>query len=690
MHATRHENRLAGETSPYLLQHAHNPVDWYPWGEEALTRARSEDRPILLSIGYSACHWCHVMERESFEDEATAKLMNELFVCIKVDREERPDLDMIYMNAVQIMTGSGGWPLNIFLTPELKPFYGGTYFPPDERHGMPSFRAVLERVARAFREQRGKVDASGEQILSYVAQMSKVAPSREMLTEDLLHAALQDYKARFDDRYGGWGAAPKFPNAAGIGLLLRIHRRHQDPEALRMAEKTLEKMALGGMYDQLGGGFHRYSTDARWLAPHFEKMLYDNALLIPAYLEGYQVTRRPLFTRVARECLEYVLREMTSEEGGFFSAEDADSEGVEGKFYVWTPEEVRAVAGEAAARAFCAYYDVQPGGNWEGHSILHVSHPTEEVARDAGVPAAKLEALVAEAKPKLLAFRSGRVRPGLDDKVLTSWNGLMISALARGYQVLEEPRYLEAARKSARFVLHTLRAPDGGLLRTWRRGSARLDACLDDYVFMAAACLDLYESDFDPVWVTEARALMDRTLENFWDKEDGGFFFTPAGQKDLALRSKTGYDGAVPAGNSVAALVLFRLARLTGEESYADRAIAILRAYREPLEQMPAAFSALLWALDLYLDTVKEVALVGRGAAEATQDFLRLVRQRFVPNRVVAFSSEEAVAEMAKTVPLLAGKVALGGKPTAYLCEHFRCKTPTTDAEMFEKMLLGV
>jgi uncharacterized protein YyaL (SSP411 family) len=381
---------------------------------------------------------------------------------------------------------------------------------------------------------------------------------------------------------------------------------------------------------------------------------------------------------------------MTSEEGGFFSAEDADSEGVEGKFYVWTPEEIRAVAGEEAARAFCAYYDVQPGGNWEGHSILHVSRPTEEVARDAGIPAGKLEALVAEAKPKLMKFRSGRVRPGLDDKVLTSWNGLMISALARGYQVLEEPRYLEAARKSARFVLRTLRSPGGGLLRTWRRGSAHLDACLDDYVFMAAACLDLYESDFDPEWVKECRTLMDRTLESFWDQEDGGFFFTPAGQKDLALRSKAGYDGAIPAGNSVAALVLFRLARLTGEESYADRAIAILRAYREPMEQMPAAFSALLWALDLYLDTVKEVALVGREAAESMQDFLRLVRQRFVPNRVVAFSPEDKIAQTAETVPLLAGKVALSGKPTAYLCEHFRCKAPTTDAEMFEKMLLGV
>ncbi|HEV8377091.1 MAG TPA: thioredoxin domain-containing protein, partial [Candidatus Polarisedimenticolia bacterium] len=465
MEKSRPENRLARETSPYLLQHSRNPVDWYPWGEEALSRARAEDKPILLSIGYSACHWCHVMERESFEDEATARRMNELFVCIKVDREERPDVDMIYMNAVQIMTGSGGWPLNVFLTPSLKPFYGGTYFPPVERHGMPSFVAVLERVALAYREQRGKVDSSGEQILTYVDQLSKVVPSRDLLTEDLLMAALQDFKVRFDDRFGGWGAPPKVPNAAGIGLLLRIHRRRADPEALRMAELTLEKMALGGMYDQIGGGFHRYATDARWLVPHFEKMLYDNALLIPAYLEGYQVTRRPLFTRVARECLEYVLREMTAPEGGFYSAEDADSEGVEGKYYVWTAEEVRSVVGEEAARAFCAYYDVQPGGNWEGHSILHVSRPTQEVARAIGMSAEKLEALLIESRPKLLEVRARRIHPGRDDKILTSWNGLMISAFARGYQLLLEPRYLEAAQRATRFVLGSLRSQEGTLLR---------------------------------------------------------------------------------------------------------------------------------------------------------------------------------------------------------------------------------
>jgi uncharacterized protein YyaL (SSP411 family) len=683
------QNRLARETSPYLLQHAGNPVDWYPWGEEALARARAEDRPILLSIGYSACHWCHVMERESFEDEAIAQLMNERFVCIKVDREERPDLDMIYMNAVQIMTGSGGWPLNIFLTPDLKPFYGGTYFPPDERHGMPSFKAVLERVYRAYREQRGKVDASGEQILSYVAQMSKVSPSREMLTDDLLRVALQDLKIRFDDRFGGWGPAPKFPNAAAIGLLLRIHRRHADEEALRMAERTLEKMALGGMYDQLGGGFHRYSTDAKWLAPHFEKMLYDNALLIPAYLEGYQVTRRPLFTRVARECLEYVLRDMTASEGGFCSAEDADSEGGEGTYYVWTPQEVQEAAGEEAARVFCAYYDVRPGGNWEHRSILHVSRPTEEVAKELGVPGPRAEQWLAEAKARLLATRAKRVRPPRDDKVLTSWNGLMISAFARGYQVLDEPRYLEAARQAARFILGELKDERGILMRTWRAGAARLEGCLDDYVFMAGALLDLYESDFDPAWIREARALMERSLETFWDVEDGAFFFTPPGQKDLVLRSKAGYDGAIPAGNSVAAAVLFRLGSLTGEERYGDRAVSILRAYREPMEQMPAAFSALLWALDLYLDTIKEVALVSPGAKQDAGEFLRIARQRFVPNKVVAFAPEERIAEAAKTVPLLEGKVALEGKPTAYLCEHFRCKAPTQDPEMFEKMLIG-
>jgi uncharacterized protein YyaL (SSP411 family) len=688
MDSSRPANRLARETSPYLLQHAHNPVDWYPWGEEALDRARAEDKPILLSIGYSACHWCHVMERESFEDEATAKKMNELFVCIKVDREERPDVDMIYMNAVQIMTGSGGWPLNIFLTPALKPFYGGTYFPPVERHGMPSFVAVLERVARAYREQRTKVESSGDQILGYVNQLSKVAPSREMITEDLLLAALHDFKGRFDDRFGGWGAPPKFPNAAGIGLLLRIHRRRADPEALRMAELTLEKMALGGMYDQLGGGFHRYATDARWLVPHFEKMLYDNALLVPAYLEGYQATRRPLFTRVARECLEYILREMTASEGGFHSAEDADSEGVEGKYYVWTPEEVHEIAGEEAARAFCAYYDVQPGGNWEGRSILHVRRPTQDVAREIGLPPEKVEALVVEARAKLLAARAQRIRPGLDDKILTSWNGLTISAFARGYQVLLEPRYLEAAQRAARFVLGTLRPREGILLRTFRQGKAQLEGCLDDYIFVATACLDLYESDFNPLWVREARELVDRAVKQFWDPEDGAFFFTSESQKDLVVRSKAGYDGAIPSGNSVAALTLFRLATLTGEEEHADKALRILRAYRANVEQMPAAFSALLWAFDFYLDAPKEVALIGRASSPETQEFLRRLRQAFVPNKVVAFREPQS-PEGNQEVPLLEGKTAQGGKTTAYLCEHFRCKAPTIDVEMFEKMLLG-
>ncbi len=688
MESPKRENRLAREISPYLLQHKHNPVDWYAWGEEALERARREDRPILLSIGYSACHWCHVMERESFEDEATARVMNESFVCIKVDREERPDLDMIYMNAVQIMTGSGGWPLNVFLTPQLKPFYGGTYFPPDERHGMPSFRAVLERVARAYREQRDKVDASGEQILSYVDQMSQVSASHEMLTDDLLLAVLQDFKIRFDERFGGWGASPKFPNAAGIGLLFRIYRRLHSPEALRMAERTLEKMALGGIYDQIGGGFHRYATDSRWLVPHFEKMLYDNALLVPAYLEGFQISGNPLFARIARETLDYVLRDMSSPEGGFTSAEDADSEGEEGKFYVFTPEEIESVLGADEARAFCALHDVRPGGNWEGKSILNVPRPAEEVARELGIPAEKLEAIVAEAKPKLLARRAERVRPLRDDKILTSWNGLMISAFARGYQVLGEARYLEAARRAGRFLLGTMRTGEGELLRTFRLGQARLGGCLDDYAFAAAALLDLYESDFDPAWVREARSLMDRALDRFWDKTEGAFFFTPAEQSDLVLRSKTGYDGAVPAGNSVAALALLRLKGLTGEESYTDKAVAILRAYRLPMEQMPAAFNALMAALDFYLDGGREVAIVGRGAGDE-RPFLDAIRRSFTPNKVVAAASEADLAEAEKVIPLLSGKAAIAGKATGYVCEHFHCKAPATDVEMFTKMLAG-
>ena len=682
MSGQQRENRLARETSPYLLQHARNPVDWYPWGPEALERARREDRPILLSIGYSACHWCHVMERESFEDEATARVMNGNFVCIKVDREEHPDVDMIYMNAVQIMTGSGGWPLNVFLTPSLKPFYGGTYFPPAERHGMPAFRSVLERVARAFREQRDRVDSSGEQIAGYIAQMGKVAPSDESLADSLLEEALGDFKLRYDERFGGWGAAPKFPQAAGISLLLRLHRRKRDPEALRMAEVTLEKMARGGMYDQLGGGFHRYSTDASWLVPHFEKMLYDNALLVPAYLEGFQATRNSLFARVARECLDYVEREMTSPEGGFTSSQDADSEGVEGKYYVWTPDEVKSVAGKEAGAAFCAYYDVTPGGNWEGHSILHLPRETGEVARELGMTPERLEAILDEARRKLLSRRSARVPPGRDDKVLCSWNALMISAFARGCQVLEEPAYLRRARTSARFLLEQMRGPHGELRRTWRGGIARLDGCLDDYAFLAAALLDLYETDFDPAWVREARGLVSKMVERFWDDADGGFFFTPVDQKDLITRSKTGYDGALPSGNSVAALTLFRLGRLTGEEETALRATRILRAYRDQIQQMSAGFSAMLCAFDFYMDNVREVAIVGSETSPDTREMIRVVRRLFLPNKVVAFvasdagDSENAGAE----VPLLGGKAPVEEKPppTSARISAARPRPPTS------------
>jgi uncharacterized protein len=684
----RRENRLAGETSPYLLQHAHNPVDWYPWGEEALARSRREDRPILVSIGYSACHWCHVMERESFEDEETARVMNDHFVCIKVDREERPDLDMIYMNAVQIMTGSGGWPLNVFLTPDLKPFYGGTYFPPADRHGMPSFRAVLERVARAYREQRGRVDASGEQILGYVAQLSKTSPSRELLSDELIQGALRDFIARFDLRFGGWGSAPKFPNAAGISLLFRIHRRLRNPEAGRMAEVTLERMAQGGMYDHLGGGFHRYSTDARWLVPHFEKMLYDTALLVPAYLEGYQVTGKPLFARVARECLDWVRREMTAPEGGFFSALDADSEGEEGKYYVWTEEEILSVAGTEAGRAFAALHDASAKGNWEGRSILNTPRPAAEVAGELKLAPERLELLASEARAKLLAARDRRVRPALDDKILTAWNGFMISAFARGFQILEEPAYLEEARSAARFILTRLRGKEGMLLRTYRDGTARLEGCLDDYAFVAAALVDLYESDFDPGWIREARALMDRMLARFWDEADGGFYFTPPDQKDLVTRSKTGYDSALPSGNSVAASLLFRLSRLVGEESYAEQAIRILRAYRDSIAQMPAAFPAMLGALDFYLDTSREVALIGPPAAEDLRAMLRIVRGRYVPNKVVALG--DGAGTLAAEIPLLEGKTSQGGKATAYVCQNFRCEAPTTDPEMLEKVLIGI
>ncbi len=675
------ENRLAAETSPYLLQHARNPVDWYPWGEEALERARREDKPILLSIGYSACHWCHVMERESFENERIASLMNESFIPIKVDREERPDIDEIYMSAVQIMTGSGGWPLTVFLTPELEPFYGGTYFPPEDRWGRPGFETVLREIARVYREDRSRVRETSTALTERIQNLAVAPSSREIMTRSLIHQAARELALRFDSREGGFSPAPKFPPSGAISLLLRYHAASRDPDALAMVELTLDKMAAGGMYDHLGGGFHRYSTDAVWLVPHFEKMLYDNALLARVYLEAYQVTRKDDYARVARETLEWVLREMQGEEGGYFSTQDADSDGVEGKFYVWSEEEVKRLLGDRADE-FCRVYDVSRGGNWEGENILH---------RPLGFSSGELdlEKRLREARAILLRERERRVHPGLDDKVLTSWNGLMIIAMARGYRVLGDEKFLMSARKAARFIEERMEA-GGRLLATFRSGRAHLKAYLDDYAFLLGAYVELFESDFDPHWLARANTLASQLEALFLDRRDesgSGFFFTGSDHETLISRTKSGYDGAIPSGNAMAATYLLKLAEYTGSREQASLAASTLRAFHAQMERSPSAFAQMLAAVDHYLGPKRELVLVGNADASATEEALRRLWRRFAPD--LALVLVDPSAPRPEATPLLEGKSPGPdpGKPRFYLCEEFACQAPTDDLDAVEAAL---
>ena len=648
-------NRLARETSPYLLQHQHNPVDWFPWGEEALSEAARRNVPILLSIGYSACHWCHVMERESFEDEGVAALMNESFVCVKLDREERPDLDSIYMEAVQSMTGRGGWPLNAFLTPEQVPFYAGTYFPPDERHGMPSWTAVLEAVAEAWANRSEEIRASGAQVGERLRGGAGLEPSAEPFDAGALDDAVAGVREMYDPRHGGFGGAPKFPAASTIEFLLRRGETE-------MSAHTLQAMASGGMYDMVGGGFARYSVDERWLVPHFEKMLYDNALLARSYLHGWQVTGEPLLRRVCEETLDWALGEMQAPEGGFYSALDADSEGEEGIFYVWTPEQLREVLGSEDAATAAGFYGVQPGGNFEGATIL---------TRGAEEPP-DMERI----RRRLLDARNKRVWPGLDDKRLTSWNALMISAMAEAGAVLERADFLNAARGCAEFVLSDLREDDGRLLRTYKDGQAKLNAYLEDHAFLLEALLTLYEATFEEVWFTEARALADTLIERFSDEEKGGFFETSSDHERLVARRKDLEDHPIPSGNASAALGLLRLAALTGERAYADRAEAVLKLLYPLAVRHPHAFSHLLQALDFRLGPVREVALAGAN----TTALQRAVRSRFRPYVVLAGGPPGVV-------PLLEGREPVEGRAVAYVCENFACKAPVTDPEKLEALL---
>jgi uncharacterized protein len=649
-------NRLAQETSPYLLQHKDNPVDWYAWGSEALARAREEDKPILVSIGYSACHWCHVMEHESFEDEQTASEMNERFVCIKVDREERPDVDAIYMEACQAMTGHGGWPLNVFLTPAQVPFYAGTYFPPEPRQGMPSWRQLLAAIDDAWRTRRDEIEESAGRIVERLSGGALLSASENEIDPGLLDRAVEALRGQFDPVNGGFGGAPKFPPASTIEFLLRRGETE-------MSSQTLRAMASGGMYDQIGGGFARYSVDARWIVPHFEKMLYDNALLARAYLHGWQVTGTDLFERVCRETLDWALREMRAPEGGFYSALDADSEGVEGKFYVWTQDEVRSALG-ADGEAAIAYFGMSAQGNFEGRNI--------PVRASADQPPPNLP----ELRERLYEVRAKRVWPGLDDKRLSAWNALMISALAEAGAALGEPRYLDAARDCAEFVLTAMRDDEGRLLRTFKDGRAHLNAYLEDHAFLVEALLTLYESTFDPRWFAAAREIADQMIERFADEERGGFFETSSDHEQLVARRKDLEDNPIPAGNSSAAYGLLRLAALTGEYEYERRAEGVLRLLHEIAERHPQAFAHLLQALDFRLAQTREVALAGGDTAELE----RVVRSKFRPHIVLAGGEPDGV-------PLMEGRTPVDGRPAAYVCEQFSCRRPVTEPGELEALL---
>jgi len=667
-------NRLAGESSPYLLQHKDNPVDWYPWGEAALARAREEQKPIFLSIGYSACHWCHVMEHESFEDKGIAHKLNESFVCIKVDREERPDVDQIYMNAVQILTGHGGWPMSVFLTPDLKPFFGGTYWPPHAGRGMPGFDQVIDAVNDAWENRREQAIEGASNLTERLHQLAHAGEEHGELSFQLLQQAAARLERSFDHAHGGFGGAPKFPHSMDLQVLLRYWRRQRRDGVLDMVRLTLDRMAAGGIYDHLGGGFARYSVDARWLVPHFEKMLYDNALLVRAYLDGLVVTGNADYGRVVRETLDYVLRDMTDPQGGFYSTEDADSEGEEGKFYLWTPGEVREVLGEEAAKTFCYCYDVTDEGNFEGKNILNLPKTLPQCASMLDRDLEELKAELAESRRKLFAVREKRTRPGRDDKVLVSWNGLMIASMARAGMVLEEPKYVQAARRAADFILEQMRSTDGRLLHTWRGGTAKLAAYLDDYMALVDALISVHEASGEPRLVEEAVGLANLVLELFRDKDRGGFFYTASDHEPLITRNKDVHDASVPSGNALAATALLRLGSLTGRTGYHEAAVETLHFASHMMEQMPTATGQMLLALDMHLGPMREIALVGE--ADATAKLAAELERRFVPNKVVSRRAPGASEASASLESLFAGKEAVGGKPAAYICENFACQAP--------------
>jgi hypothetical protein len=682
----KHANRLIHETSPYLLQHAHNPVDWYPWGDEAFAKAREENKPVLLSIGYSACHWCHVMERESFENEQIATLMNDLFVNIKVDREERPDLDEVYMNAVQMLTGRGGWPMTMFLTPDRQPFYGGTYFPPEDRHGVPGFPRILQGVAQAYRDKPQEVQKSVEQILSALNRMSHSKGHEHAFAPNAIDQAAEQIASAYDAENGGLGQAPKFPNPGAYDLFLRQYHQAKTERFLDMVTHTISRMAQGGIYDHVGGGFHRYSVDEKWLVPHFEKMLYDNAQLVRTLALLYRATGNEFFKRVMEETMDYLIREMLHDEGGFYSTQDADSEGEEGKFFVWSRAEIRQLLGEEDGEIFSRIYDVTESGNFEGKNILH---PILTFAQAAGLfkkSPDKIEMLIAQARRKLFAAREAREKPFRDEKIITSWNGLMLSGLAEALKISAKPSFLAAANRTIELIFTKLFS-GGLLLHTYKDGKAKQLGFLDDYAFLAVGLLDFYEATLDHSALERALELTEIMVREFWDSSEGGFFYTGNSHEQLVSRTKPVFDASVPSGNAKATELLLRVYHLTATEGFLDKAETVLRSYSHLMQSQPFGFAHMLCALDFYLQKPREIVLVGKPEDSRITELLAVIHSIYLPNMTLQLvGPDEPLGEVS---PLLAGKTQIDDAATAYVCHNYTCSAPVTRPEQLRSLLVN-
>ncbi|MBN1347978.1 thioredoxin domain-containing protein [candidate division KSB1 bacterium] len=706
MNQPKYTNHLIHATSPYLLQHAHNPVNWYPWGEQALQLSRANNLPIFLSIGYSACHWCHVMEHETFENEAIAQILNAHFVSIKVDREERPDIDEIYMNAVQAMTGSGGWPLSVWLTPDLKPFFGGTYFPPEDRQGRTGFKRILEQIHTLWQNQPESLLRQGEKLTAHLEQIADIPQTAQNATIAVWHEAFKQAERRFDELNGGFGSAPKFPQAMDLSFLLRYYFHTGEKRALEIAEKSLQAMAAGGIFDHLGGGFHRYATDARWRIPHFEKMLYDNALLPVTFLEAFQLTGVSLYADVARATLDYVLREMTSPEGGFYSSQDADSEGEEGKFYVWRIDEIDRLLSEDDAKLFCDAFGISAEGNWEGKNIFYQRRLPAQLSTEYHQPESVLQNRIDHCKQTLLAARQQRTPPAKDDKILTAWNGFMISAMCKAYQVLADNKYLFAAEKAVAFLLEKMYINDQ-LMRSHRRGKCQINGYLSDYASLSAALIDLYESTFKFFYLQKALEINQLMLHKFWDHSHQVLYFTASEQNQLLLRTRNPYDNAMPAGNSTALMVMLKLARFTNDEQLEFNARKIIERYSGQLSNSPLAFSALISTLDFAWDKSKEIVVVGirkesrMGRTTGNQvdsnnvlsadAMIRRFNQLYLPNKILVYADPE-LTDATILSPILKGKSIRNNKPGVLICENSVCKAPLTTIEQindFHKSLLA-